>query len=73
MKDQRIEMAVQRIEGALSRIAEIAEREPAPATNGAPNMAATNVSQLVVRHEEMRETVLAEIKRLDAIIERLEK
>ena len=79
MSGDRIEEAVQRIEQALARIAEIADRPPAPATvTSEPAQGASaapvppNVSQLVVRHEELRETVAAEIRRLDEIIGAIE-
>lgn len=69
MKSERIEQAVQRIETALSRIAEIADNGSA-AGEGSGAVPA-NVSQLVVKHEELREAVASEIRQLDALIERL--
>ncbi|WP_284125225.1 hypothetical protein [Parerythrobacter aestuarii] len=72
MDGNRIETAVQRIERALARIAEIADREPPAAQTATPAPMPPNVSQLVVRHEELRETVLNELKRLDEIIGKLE-
>jgi hypothetical protein len=75
MDGERIEAAVQRIELALARIATIAdtmadraEPEAAPAVPAIP----PNVLQLVTRHESLRETVLAELERLDEIIGKLE-
>ena len=71
MEGERIETAVQRIENALARIAELADREPAPhgSSSSAPDHS-VNVSQLVVRHEELRETVATELRHLDDIIAR---
>lgn len=71
MDGDRIETAVQRIERALARIAELADRPP-PSAPAEPAALPPNVSQLVVRHEELREAVLTEIKRLDDIIGKLE-
>lgn len=74
MEGDRIEAAVQRIEQALARIATIADTGPLatpPAPLQQPEFPATpspNVLQLVTRHEALRETVLEEIARLDAII-----
>lgn len=60
MSDQRIEQAVQRIEAALARIGTAADvLRPAP----------PSVSALVVRHEELRETVASSLKELDRLIE----
>lgn len=81
MESERIETAVQRIEQALARIAEIADREPAPPVQdgdvqeespAAPSAMSPNVSQLVNTHEQLRETVLNEIERLDEVIGALE-
>lgn len=79
MEGERIEAAVQRIEQALARIATIADkgiadRGPPEAAETSPPAAAVppNVLQLVTRHETLRETVLAEIERLDEIIGKLE-
>lgn len=63
MEGDRIETAVQRIERALARIAEIADHVPAAAASAPPN-----VLQLVTRHETLREAVLEEIDRIDEII-----
>ena len=76
MEGERIETAVQRIEKALARIAELADRQPEPqASSSAPGNSvpgnSVNVSQLVVRHEELRETVATELRNLDDIIARL--
>lgn len=75
MSGERIEQAVQRIEQALARIAEIADKPAGQPSTGSGGDAAAmppNVSQLVVRHEELRETVAAEIRRLDDIIGTIE-
>lgn len=70
MDGQRIEAAVRRIEEALARIAKVADQDP-PA-GAAPAAMPANVSQLVVRHEELRETIAAELRRLDDVIGKLE-
>lgn len=74
MEGERIEAAVQRIEQALARIAAIADKGPpvAPPAEPAPAAVPPNVLQLVTRHEDLRETVLAELQRLDEIIGKLE-
>lgn len=79
MDGERIEAAVQRIELALARIATIADTMADTVTNRAEAEAAPavpaippNVLQLVTRHESLRETVLAELERLDEIIGKLE-
>lgn len=73
MDNERIETAVQRIEKALSRIAEVADRDP-PASAGEPAPAPMppNISKLINTHEALRETVINEIGRLDEIIGKLE-
>lgn len=64
MSKDRIEQAVRRIETALGRIADLADRiQPAP----------PSVSGLVVKHEGLRETVSNSLKELDELLERLEK
>ncbi len=64
MSKDRIEQAVRRIETALGRIADLADRiQPAP----------PSVSGLVVKHEALRETVSNSLKELDELLERLEK
>lgn len=62
MDRDRTEQAVQRIEAALARISKQADT---PAT--AP------VSELVNRHEDLRDSVAASLKELDGLIERLQK
>ncbi len=64
MSEHRIEQAVKRIETALGRIAVLADSiSPAP----------PSVSGLVVKHENLRETVSSSLKQLDVLLERLEK
>ena len=64
MDGERLESAVQRIEAALARIAEAADKaRPAP----------KSVSSLVDKHETLRETVAATLKELDELIGKLEK
>ncbi len=64
MDEDRIERAVQRIEAALGRIGTAADSiEPAPAS----------VSNLVNKHEELRESVANSLKDLDELIDRLEE
>ncbi len=81
MEADRTEQAIQRIEAALARIAEAAETLPAPAENGAQGETGANgtagmppsVSQLVVRHEALREEVSNQIKRIDDLVGKLEQ
>lgn len=77
MSSDRIENAVQRIEAALARIADAAEVGPvstpgADATSAENSSSSVNVSQLVVKHEALREAVLSELERLDDVIGKLE-
>jgi len=64
MNDERIEQAARRIESALGRIADLAERiNPGPPTmDGAET-----------RHTKLREAVTNSLKELDEVLERLEK
>ncbi|MDZ4307941.1 hypothetical protein [Allopontixanthobacter sp.] len=64
MKEERIEQAVRRIESALRRIADLAERV---------GPASPAVSDLVVRHENLREAVTSSLNDLDDLLGRLEK
>lgn len=64
MTAHRIEQTVQRIETALGRIADLADRINA----GSPP-----VADLAVKHEKLRETVSNSLKQLDDVLERLEK
>lgn len=68
MSGDRIESAVQRIEAALARIADAADQPRAEA----PPVPAS-VSSLVVKHEELRETVNNTLKELDELIGKLEQ
>ena len=62
MDGNRIEVAVQRIEAALARIGSAADAiRPAP----------PSVSALVVKHEELRDTVTNSLKELDDLITEL--
>ncbi len=63
MSGDRIENAVQRIEAALARIADAADSVRPPPSS---------VSGLVVKHEELRETVSNTLKDLDDLIGKLE-
>jgi hypothetical protein len=64
MTGERTEAAVRRIELALARIAEAADTlRPAP----------PSVSALVVRHENLRETVSNSLRELDNLIEELDR
>ncbi len=64
MSKDRIEHAVTRIETALGRIADLADRiQPPP----------PSVSGLVLKHEALRETVSNSLKEMDELLERLEK
>lgn len=62
MSGDRIETAVKRIEAALARIAEIADRDP-------PRQA--TASAFVVRHEALRETVATQLGELEQLIREL--
>lgn len=68
MSDDRIENAVQRIEAALSRIADIAD---APAVMTAVQTMPPSVAALVDKHEALHETVSNTLTRLDKLIEEL--
>ena len=63
MDAERIEGAVRRIEAALARIGEAADRgQPTP----------PSVSGLVVKHEALREAAANTLKEIDDLIERLD-
>ncbi|WP_095010882.1 hypothetical protein [Tsuneonella mangrovi] len=64
MTRERIEAATQRIETALARIAKASD-EARPAT--------PSVSALVVKHEELRETVANTLKDLDALLAEIDR
>lgn len=64
MDGDRIEKAVQRIEAALTRIGSAADAiRPAP----------PSVSALVVKHEELRDSVSNSLKELDDLIGTLDQ
>jgi hypothetical protein len=67
MTGDRTEAAVQRIEAALARIAQAADRarDAAPST---PPPAPPSVTALVERHETLRETVAEALGQLDALL-----
>ena len=81
MDDNRTEQAIQRIEAALARIARAAEALPAQAeTDSMASPPATgtaevppSVSQLVVRHEALREEVASQIRRIDELVGKFEQ
>ena len=64
MAQDRTEQAVQRIEAALARIAKVAESGRAPSAA---------LSNLVDKHEDLRETVANSIKQLDRLIAELDR
>jgi len=68
MTGDRTEAAVQRIEAALARIAQAADRPRATAPAAPPS-----VSALVERHESLRETVAQALGDLDALLAELEQ
>lgn len=68
MTEERTEAAVQRIEVALARIAQAADRAGTPAAPASPS-----VTALVERHESLRETVAQTLGELDALLGDLEQ
>lgn len=68
MTEERIETAVMRIEAALARISDVADK-PDMATGQASS---TN-SALVDKHETLRETVSNTLNKLDELIEELDQ
>jgi len=72
MSDDRIESAVQRIEAALTRIADIADAEK-PVGNGLSAEAPASVTALIEKHEALRETVSDTLAELDAVIGEIEQ
>ncbi len=67
MSGDRTKQAMARIDGALARI-EAAAARPRPAQAEAP----APVSQLVEKHESLRETVTATLRDLDDLIAKAE-
>jgi hypothetical protein len=72
MSEDRIESAVQRIESALSRIADIADAEK-PIGNGESVQASPSVTALIEKHEALRESVSDTLAELDTVIEEIEQ
>jgi hypothetical protein len=72
MTGDRTEAAVQRIEAALARIAQAADRAR-DAAPPAPPPAPPSVSALVERHESLREKVAQALGKLDALLEEIEQ
>lgn len=72
MSEDRIESAVQRIESALSRIAEIADAEK-PAGNNGGAQASPSVTALIEKHEALRESVSDTLAELDTMIGEIEQ
>ncbi|NMW31200.1 hypothetical protein HKD42_03915 [Altererythrobacter sp. RZ02] len=64
MSDTRIESAVNRIETALARIAEVADNPPATAPS---------VSALVIKHEALREVANSTLAELDTLIDEMDQ
>lgn len=64
MSDTRIESAVNRIEAALARIAEVADNPPA---------ATPSVSALVIKHEALREVANSALAELDTLIDEMDR
>lgn len=69
MSDNRTESAIQRIEAALARIADIADAS-APEPSPSPEPA---VSALVEKHETLHETVNSTLEELDKLIAELDR
>ncbi len=67
MSGDRTKQAMARIEGALARIEGAAAR-PRPVATEAP----ASVSQLVEKHENLRETVTTTLRDLDDLIAKAE-
>lgn len=77
MQADRTENFIQRIETALSRIAKAADEQlaaaPEPDNPSGSAQIPPSVSQLVVRHETLREEVAAQIRRIDDVVGKLEQ
>ncbi len=71
MSGDRTKQAIARIEGALARIEAAAAR---PRASAAPSRAEVpaSVSQLVEKHESLRETVTITLRDLDDLITKAE-
>lgn len=72
MSENRTETAIQRIEAALARIADIADA-PAPQQNGSTEASPPAVSALVEKHETLQETVNSTLHELDELIAELDR
>ena len=68
MTGDRTEAAVQRIEAALARIAQAADRARSTEPPTPPS-----VTALVERHESLRETVAQALGKLDALLEEIDQ
>ena len=64
MADERLGLAIERLERALARSEALADR-PAPAASG---MAAEDVAELERRHSALRRQTISAIAELDAVI-----
>lgn len=76
MQNSRIESATRRIEAALGRIAAASEamQPSAGKSNGEHDTPVDrSISNLVARHENLRETVESSLRELDDLIGRLER
>ena len=76
MSEDKIESAVQRIEAALARIADIADHGAPPSDVQAEQQStaeAPSVIALVEKHEALRETVSNTLEELDELIGELEQ
>jgi hypothetical protein len=72
MTGDRTEAAVQRIEAALARIAQAADRARVP-IQGSSALTPPSVTALVERHETLRETVAKALGELDKVLSELEQ
>ncbi len=72
MSGERIESAVQRIEAALARIADIADSGKAPTAAGSGE-APPSVTALIEKHEALRESVSETLADLDRVIVELDQ
>jgi hypothetical protein len=68
MTGERTEAAVQRIEAALARIAQAADRPRGPSPTVSPS-----VARLVENHETLRESVTHALAELDKLLGDLEQ
>ena len=75
MSEERIESAVQRIETALARIAEIADAPPPEGASGdgPADSNSASVMALVEKHQTLQETVSDTLEEMDKLIGELEQ